>query len=186
MARRLFNVIREQRNKRYYKIFAFYPVREGKKKKFKIKSEFSFNLVSTESLKRIINDLNIKKASSGEIRTSLFKKGDFVLDTVTVCVNEGLKKGTFSYSLKCTNFRPIYKKEDPFYKRSYIPVSILPLLSKVFKRMMYELASNYFEPFFSMKVCMDLEKHTVRNMLYLNYQLHSKIRFIEVGFLVLF
>ena len=179
MARRLFNVIREQRNKRYYKIFAFYPVREAKKKKFKIKSEFSFNLVSTESLKRIINDLNIKKAS-------LFKKGDFVLDTATVCVNEGLKKGTFSYSLKCTNFRPIYKKEDPFYKRSYIPVNILPLLSKVFKRMMYELASNYFEPFFSMKVCMDLEKHTVRNMLYLNYQLHSKIRFIEVGFLVLF
>ena len=39
------------------------------KKKFKIKSEFSFNLVPTETIKRIINNLDIKKASSSEIPT---------------------------------------------------------------------------------------------------------------------
>ena len=65
------------------------------KKKFKIKSEFSFNLVSTETIKIIINDLDIKKVLSGEILTYLFKKLDFILDTVTVCVNEALKTGSF-------------------------------------------------------------------------------------------
>ena len=47
-------------------------------------------------------------------------------------------------------------------------MSILPLLSKVYERVIYEQASNYFEPF-PMKFCVDLEKHVVHNMLYLNY-----------------
>ena len=37
-----------------------------------MKSEFSFNLVSRETIKRIISDLDIKKASSGEITTLPF------------------------------------------------------------------------------------------------------------------
>ena len=84
--------------------------------KIQIKSEFSINHVSTETIKRIINDLDIKKTSSGEIPTYFFKKGDFVLDTVTVCVNKAWKTGTFPDSLKRANIRPIYKKVDPFDK----------------------------------------------------------------------
>ena len=97
------------------KKFAFQPSIKAIKKKFKIKSEFSFNLVCTETIKRIINDLDIKKASSGEIPTYLYKKCDFILDTC-VCVNEALRMGSFPDSLKCANVRPIYKKEDPFDK----------------------------------------------------------------------
>ena len=50
--------------------------------------------MSTETIKRIINDLDIKKPSSGEIPTYFFKKWDFILDTVMVCVNEALKTGS--------------------------------------------------------------------------------------------
>ena len=45
-----------------------------------------------------------------------FKKGAFVMDTVTVCVNEALKPGFFPDSLKWANVRPIYQKVDPFDK----------------------------------------------------------------------
>ena len=42
-------------------------------RKFKIKSKFLFHHdVSTETIKRIINDLDIKEPSSGEIQTYLF------------------------------------------------------------------------------------------------------------------
>ena len=51
------------------KKIACHPSIKVIKKKFRIKSQFSFNLVSTETIKRIINDLDIKKASSGEIPT---------------------------------------------------------------------------------------------------------------------
>ena len=136
------------------------------KKKFKIKSEFSFKFVSTETIKRIINDLDIKKASSGEIPTYLFKKCDFILDTVTICVNEALKTGSFPDSLKCANVRPIYKKEDPFDKKNYRPVSILPLLSKVYERVIYEQTSYYFEPFFNEILCGFRKAHSTQHALF--------------------
>ena len=65
-------------------------------------------------------------------------------------------------------FRPIYKKVDLFDKNNYRPLSILPLLPKVYERLTYERAPNYFPPF-AMKFFVGLEKHIVRSMLYLNY-----------------
>ena len=73
-----------------------------------------------ETLKRIINDLDNKKASPG----------------VLVCVNEALKTGSFPDSLKCANDRPVR-----------------------------QIIMNLF----SIKFSVDLEKHIVCNMLYLNY-----------------
>ena len=99
------------------KRFTFHASIKVIKKKFKITSEFSFKFVSTETIKRIINDLDIKKVSSGEIPTYLYKKCDFILDAVTICVNEALKTGSFPNCLKCANVRPIYKKEDPLIKK---------------------------------------------------------------------
>ena len=87
--------------------------------------------MSTETIKRIINDLDIKKASSGEIPTCLFKKYDFILDTVTVCVNEALKTGSFPDSLECANVRPIYKKDDPYDNKNYRPVHITTFIKSL-------------------------------------------------------
>ena len=44
--------------------FAFHPSIKAIKRNFKIKNEFLFNLVSTETIKRITNDVDIKKAST--------------------------------------------------------------------------------------------------------------------------
>ena len=52
---------------------ACHPSIKAIKRKLKIESKVSFDLVSTETIKRIINDLDIKNASSGEIPTYLFK-----------------------------------------------------------------------------------------------------------------
>ena len=55
-----------------------------------------------------------------------------------MCVNEALKTGPFPNSLKYANVRSIYKNVDPFHKKNYRPVSILPLLLKVYERVIYE------------------------------------------------
>ena len=82
--------------------------------KYKIKSKFSFNHITTETIKRIINNLGIKKTSSGKIPTYFLKKCDSLLNTDTVCVNDTLKTETFPDGLKSANVRPIYKNLDPF------------------------------------------------------------------------
>ena len=147
------------------KKFACHPSIKAIKKKFIIKSEFSFNLASAETIKRIINDLDIKRASSGETPTYFFKKWDSVLDTVTVCVNGALEKRSFLDSLKCANVRPIYKKDDPFNKKNYRPV-ILPLLSKVYERVIYEQTSYYIKPFFYEILCGFRKAHSTQHALF--------------------
>ena len=114
----------------------FHPSIKAIKKKFKIKSESSFNLLFAETKKRVINDLNIKKASSSKIPTCLFKKCDKMWFCFGYCHNLckwSIKMGSFPDSLKCANIRSIYKKEDPFDKKNYRPVSISPLLSNVYE-----------------------------------------------------
>ena len=43
----------------------------------------------------------------------------------------------------------MYKKLDPSYKTSYRPASVLPLLSKVFKKIIYDQLHEYSENFLS-------------------------------------
>ena len=82
-----------------------------------------------------------------------------------MCVNEALKTGSFPNSLKCVNVRSIYKKVDPFIKRI---TDQWVFLLKIYERVIYEQAEISFK-LFSMKFCVNSEKHIVRSMLYLNY-----------------
>ena len=135
------------------KKIAFHWSIKAIKKEIKTKSEFSFSHVYAETTKRMANDLDMKKPSSGEIPVWFFKKCNFVLDAVKVSVNEALTTGSFPDSLKWANVRTIYKKVNPFDQTNYRPVSTLPLLLKVYERVIYEQASNYFEPVFNEILC---------------------------------
>ena len=94
-----------------------------------------------------------------------FFKCDFVFDTITVCVNEALKTGSFRDSLKCANVRPIYKKVNTFHKNH----RMLPLLFKVYARVIYEQVTNYFEPFSNEILCEFRKAHSTQYALFLNY-----------------
>ena len=43
------------------------------------------------------------------------------------------------------NVSPIFKKDDPLDKENYRPVSILPLLSKEYEKLLYNRLSDYVE-----------------------------------------
>ena len=51
--------------------------------------------------------------------------------------NLSFEKGFFSEKLKLAEVSPIFKKKDDLDKETYRPVSVLPLVSKVFQRVMY-------------------------------------------------
>ena len=74
-----------------------------------------------------------------------------------------IKNGIFPDSLKCANVRLIYKIVDPFDKKNYRPVSILPLLSKAHERVIYEQTLNYFEPFFNETLCGFRKTHSTQH-----------------------
>ena len=63
------------------------------------------------------------------------------------CVNYTLKNGKFPDSLKNADITPVYKKDDPTGKVNYRPVSVLPLLTKIFKRVIYNQLGEYMNLF---------------------------------------
>ena len=56
-------------------------------------------------------------------------------------------------SLKLANVTPVYKKDTKNSKENYRPVIILPNISKIYERCLFQLTSNYFENVFSTFHC---------------------------------
>ena len=62
---------------------------------------------------------------------------------LTECYNQNTKNATFPNELKNADISPVYKKKDRHDKSNYRPVSILPLLSKPFERILYEQIDSH-------------------------------------------
>ena len=54
----------------------------------------------------------------------------------TVCNDEELKDLKFSSELKLADIVPAFKKEDSTLNENYRPISPLPVISKIFERIM--------------------------------------------------
>ena len=93
--------------------------------------------VISHFVKQIIQDLKTNKAVGNGIPTKISKEREFTFDVFTKCINKSIENGYFPNSLKGANNKPLFKKEDPLDKSNYRPVSILPLLPKVYVKVIY-------------------------------------------------
>ena len=59
----------------------------------------------------------------------------------------------FPDSLKFANITPVFKKDSRTEKTNYRPVSILPNLSKIYERLIYNQLSKFFENILSKFQC---------------------------------
>ena len=73
---------------------------------------------------------------AGEIPIKNLKENGFTFEYLTFCVNEAILSGKFPDSFKLSNIVAEYKKKDTTDKCNYRLLSILPLLSKVFEKIM--------------------------------------------------
>ena len=64
-----------------------------------------------------------------------------------------MNKGVFPDELKQEDIKPIYEKESRNEKENCRPVSILPNLSKIFERCMYDQLKDYFDKLLSKYQC---------------------------------
>ena len=75
----------------------------------------------------------------------LMKKLKTVLvNPITLIINQSLKNGIFPSKLKIANVNPIYKKDDETLFTNYRPISLLPVISKIFERIMYNQVFDFF------------------------------------------
>ena len=136
--------------------FEFHPII------FLIKSEigkknfqnlFCFNEVTKAEVLKEINSINNKKANPfNTIPSKILKiSSECSADTLTSLINKSLTSSRkFPSNLKLADITPIYKKKKPPQaKENYRPVSVLPVLSKVFERLMQKQINSFFTDYLS-------------------------------------
>ena len=105
-----------------------------------ISENFHLKEISKDDIRNEIHSLNVKKLSTyGLIPATILKQCiDAYLPYLTFSINYSLRESTFPKELKHSEVIPVYMKLDPLKKENYRPVSLLPHVSKVFGRIVYQ------------------------------------------------
>ena len=73
---------------------------------------------------------------------------------MTESINKSIDEGVFPDTLKVADITPVYKnKGSKSDKTNYRPISILPVLSKIYERVIHNQVSEYFENILSDNQC---------------------------------
>ena len=59
------------------------------------------------------------------------------------CIDKCILTKSFQDELKVANVIPVFKKRDPNNKANYPPISLLPIISKIFGRVLFEQTKKY-------------------------------------------
>ena len=136
--------------------------------------------MTTDEVKKVIIDLKTNKSVGGEITIQILKKSEFTFECLKNCINHSIEEtGIFPSSLKLGNIVPIFKEDDPLDKSNYTPISILPLLSKVYEQIIYNQLSQNSEQFLNSTLCGFSKAHNTQHPL-LTF-LHSWQKELDCG-----
>ena len=108
--------------------------------------KFTFKPISEDTTINIIHRMHPKSSSGKDgISTILLKtvKHD-ICKPVTTILNQSLSTGIFPDKLKVAEVIPLFKKGDNTIFYNYRPISILPAISKVFERVIFDQLPEYF------------------------------------------
>ena len=138
------------------KMYEIHPSIISIKEHVKVDSQFSFSSVNIEEIRSEIKNLNPKKAGTFmNIPTKQLKQVcDVVCEPLmTIWNKEVIHNKKFPEKLKLADISPIFKKLENILVENYRPVSVLPIVSKVFERIMDKQTNAYIEKFLSPYLC---------------------------------
>ena len=118
-------------------------------------SKSTFHKVDNERIIKEIKSLNKNKASqkSDIPITIIHENADIFAEFLAESLKGAIKTYNFPNCLKLANITPLHKKERKDNKENYRPVAILPTLSKILQRILFEQMSVYFHKFLSDQQC---------------------------------
>ena len=104
-----------------------------------------------DKVEDIIKTLNTKEAyPDGDMPVKLVKMNENIFSRLIFeNFNQSLVNDEFSNCLKQVEFIPVFKKEEKLDKSNDRPVSILPVIFKIYERLMYDQIYIYFDQIFS-------------------------------------
>ena len=112
---------------------------------------FSFEFIDKQKISKEINKLDEKKScQEHDIPVKLIKwNKDLFSHFIYHNFNNSLFSSNFPSNVKAADILPIHKKKDKSDIENYRPISILPTLSEIYERCMYDQMYKYFDQILS-------------------------------------
>jgi len=111
---------------------------------------WSFKNTTEIELLKIIRNLKTKNSSGidGLSNRMLKKEAYRFAVLLKPLINSSIGEGIFPENLKTANVIPIFKKDDTNNLNNYRPISLLPVISKVFEKVLNQQITEVIEPGF--------------------------------------
>ena len=110
------------------------------------------NLVDIEKEVKALD--NNKLTMSGSIPPKILKENsDICCKPLTNIINNAIVNSYFDSDLKLADLTPVHKDDDITNKKNYRNISLLPIVSKIFEKIMQSQISAYMENFLSRFLC---------------------------------
>ena len=135
--------------------FKDHPSIKNIMKKVGVVERFTFLETTEEAIRDEIKNLNINKPTTFKnIPAKIIVENKEMLSPfLSNIFNELILRGIFPDLLKMADITPVHKKDDTSNKENYRPVSILPSISKIFEKKIYEQIYNYMNNHLSQYLC---------------------------------
>ena len=86
---------------------------------------------------------------------------------LTDCINDAIVgEDIFPDSLKFGDITSVHKKDETTNKENYRPISVLPLISKIFERIIHDQLSEYLEKYLNSILCGFRKRHSTQHALF--------------------
>ena len=110
----------------------------------RIDESIYLNPVTEHETSKVIENLKSSAAGWDEFQPRIIKIiKDILLTPLTYICNLSFTQGIFPGEFKLANVIPIFKSGEDTRFDNYRPVSVLPVISKIFERLMYDRLLNF-------------------------------------------
>ena len=128
--------------------FENHPSVQAIKQNISVNKDFYFSNTEVSDILKETTALNNKKNGTfGNIPTKLLKEvSDICAPALNdIWNNEIITQKCFPNNLKLADVTPVFKKEDASLLKNYRPVSVLPVVSKIYERIMQKQILEYID-----------------------------------------
>ena len=107
--------------------------------------KFTFTQVTTDAVQDYLQNININKAAGiDNLPGKFLKEGASILAApITSIINLSIKLSLFPENCKTAKLKPFYKKGSKTEAKNYRPISLLPIISKIIERFIFEQTQSF-------------------------------------------
>ena len=111
-----------------------------------VHSTFNFKTINNATTLQYLSNLtNSYSCGHDNINNTLLKSiSNEINSCITLIINQSIFTGSYPENLKLAKVIPIFKKKDKLEINNYRPISVLPVISKVFENVMHTQLLEYF------------------------------------------